>query len=250
MSNEVLTETRGNVLVITLNRPDAKNSINTDLALGLSAAIEHLDSDPKLAVGVLTGAGNSFCSGLDLKAFAKEGAPKGLARFLKTGAKKPLIAAIEGVALAGGLEVALTCDLLIAAKDACFGIPEARVGLFAAGGALLRLPQRMPYGVAMELALTGAHINAEEAHAHGLVNRLTEPNSALDEALALAERIAANAPLSLKATKSLMQRALDLPEAEFWSTQLELVNEVFRSSDAQEGAKAFAQKRAPEWSGT
>jgi enoyl-CoA hydratase len=161
-----------------------------------------------------------------------------------------LIAAIEGVALAGGLEIALTCDLLIAARDVRFGIPEARVGLFAAGGALFRLPQRIPYGVALEMGLTGMPISAEEAHGYGLVNRLTETGGALDEALEMASRIAANAPLALRTTKQLMRRALELPEREFWDVQLGYVNEVFRSSDAKEGAAAFAQKRRPEWSGT
>jgi enoyl-CoA hydratase/carnithine racemase len=157
VSDAVLTEAHDSVLVITLNRPDAMNAIDTDMARGLLDAVQRLDSEPGLAAGVLTGAGRGFCSGLDLKAFAASGPPKGLARFLKAGSNKPLIAAIEGVALAGGLEIALTCDLLIAARDARFGIPEARVGLFAAGGALFRLPQRIPYGVALEMALTGAH---------------------------------------------------------------------------------------------
>jgi enoyl-CoA hydratase len=250
MSDAVLTEVRGNVLVITLNRPDAKNAIDTDLAKGLLDAVQRLDAEPGLAVGVLTGAGGTFCSGLDLKAFAASGPPKGLARFLKNGSQKTLIAAIEGVALAGGLEVALTGDLLVAARDARFGIPEVKVGLFAAGGALLRLPQRVPYGVALEMALTGKPISASEAYGYGLVNRLTEPGAALPEALEMASQIAGNAPLALKATKHLMRQAFDLPESEFWPAQLGYVNEVFRSNDAKEGATAFAQKRPPEWSGT
>lgn len=250
MSDAVLTEARDRVLVITLNRPDAMNAIDTDMARGLLDAVQRLDSEPGLAAGVLTGAGRGFCSGLDLKAFAASGPPKGLARFLKAGSSKPLIAAIEGVALAGGLEIALTCDLLIAARDARFGIPEARVGLFAAGGALFRLPLRMPYGVALEMALTGTPISAEEAHGYGLVNRLAETGGALEAALEMASRIAANAPLSLRATKQLMRQALALPESEFWDVQLSHVNEVFRSNDAKEGAAAFAQKRRPEWSGT
>jgi enoyl-CoA hydratase len=249
MSDAILTEVHDSVLVITLNRSDAKNAIDTELARGLLDAIQRLDTEPGLAAGVLTGAGRSFCSGLDLKAFAASGPPKGLARFLKNGSQKPLIAAVEGVALAGGLEVALTCDLLIAARDARFGIPEARVGLFAAGGALLRLPRRVPYGVALEMALTGSPIGAAEAHGYGLVNRLTEPGGALDEALEVASRIAENAPLALQATKQLMRQAFDLPEAEFWDVQLGYVNEVFRSNDAKEGATAFTQKRAPNWSG-
>jgi enoyl-CoA hydratase len=250
VSDAVVTEVRDSVLVITLNRPDAMNAIDTDMASGLLGAVRELDTGSRLAAGVLTGAGRAFCSGLDLKAFAASGPPKGLARFLKTGSQKPLIAAIEGYALAGGLEIALTCDLLVAARDVRFGIPEARVGLFAAGGALLRLPQRIPYGVALEMALTGIPLSAEEAHGYGLVNRLTETGDALDQALELASRVAANAPLALRATKHLMRRALELPESEFWEVQLSYVNEVFRSNDAQEGAAAFAKKRRPEWSGT
>ena len=250
MPDAVLTEVRGSVLIITLNRPGAKNAIDTDMSRGLLDAVQRLDTEPGLAAGVVTGAGRAFCSGLDLKAFTASGPPKGLARFLKNGSQKPLIAAIEGSALAGGLEIALTCDLLIAAGDARFGIPEARVGLFAAGGALFRLPQRVPYGVALEMALTGTPIGAEEARGYGLVNRLTETGGALDEAVDTASRIAANAPLSLRASKQLMRQALALTEPEFWDVQLTYVNEVFRSEDAREGAAAFAQKRRPEWSGT
>ena len=166
----VLTETRGRILLITLNRPEAMNAINTDLAQGLLAAVEELDSNDGLTAGVLTGNGRGFCSGMDLKAFAAGGPPKGFDQFLETGSKKPLIAAIEGFALAGGLEVALTCDLLVAAKDAKIGIREVKVGLFAAGGALLRLPRRLPYSVAMEMALTGQPITADEAKSYGLVS--------------------------------------------------------------------------------
>lgn len=250
MSDPVLTEVRNSVLVITLNRPEARNAIDTDLARGVLDAVQRLDTDSGLVAGVLTGAGRGFCSGLDLKAFAVSGPPKGLARFLKNGSQKPLIAAVEGFALAGGLEIALTCDLLVSARDARLGIPETRVGLFAAGGALLRLPQRMPYGVALEMGLTGKPISAQEAHSYGLVNRLTEIGGALDEALEVASRIAANAPLAVKATKQLMRRALEIPESDFWDVQLGYVNEVFRSNDAKEGAAAFAQKRTPEWNGT
>src|SRR5829696_3076379 len=166
--NAVLTETRGRVLLITLNRPEAMNAINTDLAQGLLRAVERLDTDDGLTAGVLTGAGRGFCAGMDLKAFAAGGPPKGFDGFIRHGARKPLIAAVEGFALAGGLEVALTCDLLVAAKGIKLGIPEAGVGLFAAGGALARLPRVLPFAVAMELALTGDPITAERAHEYGL----------------------------------------------------------------------------------
>jgi enoyl-CoA hydratase/carnithine racemase len=249
MSDAVLTETRGRVLLITLNRPEAMNAINTDLAQGLLAAVAQLDGDDGLTAGVLTGAGRGFCAGMDLKAFLAGGMPKGFDTFIRDGAAKPLIAAIEGFALAGGLEVALTCDLLVAAKGVKLGIPEAGVGLFAAGGALLRLPRRVPYGVAMEMALTADPITAERAHEYGLVTRLAEPGAAVDVAMELAERIARNAPLSVAASKQIMRETQGRTEAEFWELQAPLTRDVFTSADAKEGPRAFAEKRAPNWSG-
>lgn len=249
MADSVLTERRDRVLLITLNRPDARNAINGELADGLVAAIEELDDDDGLTAGVLTGAGRGFCAGMDLKAFAAAGAPKSVTRFLQHGAVKPLIAAVEGFAVAGGLELALACDLLVAAKDAKLGIPEVGVGLFAAGGALLRLPQRLPYGVALELALTAELITAEQAFEHGLVTRLTEPGQAAEVALGVAERIARNAPLAVAASKRLIRAAQGCTEEEFWAMQKPLVPGVFESDDAKEGPRAFAEKRAPVWSG-
>jgi enoyl-CoA hydratase len=245
----VLTEQRGRVLLITLNRPEAMNSVNSALATELVAAIERLDSDDGLSVGVLTGAGRGFSSGMDLKAFLAEGPPARFGDFIVNGSRKPLIAAIEGFALAGGLEIALTCDLLVAAKGAKLGIPEVGVGLFAAGGALVRLPRVVPFGVAMELALTGDPIRAEQAFEHGLVSRLTEPGEAVNEALALAERIARNAPLSIAASKVLLREAGGRTEAEFWDVQRSYERTVFTSEDAKEGPRSFAEKRAPNWSG-
>ena len=250
MSDEVLTERRGRVLVITLNRPDQMNSINTALAQALVAAIGELDSDPALSLGVLTGAGRGFSAGMDLKAFAKEGTPHGFQRFIEHGSDKPLVAAIEGFCLAGGLEMALVCDLLVAADNVRFGIPEVGVGLFAGGGALLRLPRRVPYGVAMEMALTGDPISAAKALELGLVSRLTEKGGALDGALELAERIAKNAPLSLKATKAVLREMQGHTEGEFWKMQASHIKSVFTSDDAKEGPRAFAEKRAPVWSGS
>ena len=245
----VLTEVRGRVLLITLNRPEAMNAINSDLAQGLLAAVGQLDSDDGLTAGVLTGAGRGFCSGMDLKAFATSGPPQGLGDFFEQGARKPLIAAIEGFALAGGLEMALSCDLLVAANNVRLGIPEVGVGLFAAGGAVIRLPGRLPYAVAMEMALTGDPISAEQAHAYGLVSRLTEPGGAVEAALALAERIARNAPLSVAASKTVIRGTHGMTEAEAWEFQKPLIASVFTSADAKEGPRAFAEKRAPEWSG-
>ena len=246
----VLTETRGRILLITLNRPEAMNAINTDLAQGLLAAVEELDSNDGLTAGVLTGNGRGFCSGMDLKAFAAGGPPKGFDQFLETGSKKPLIAAIEGFALAGGLEVALTCDLLVAAKAANIGIREVKVGLFAAGGALLRLPRRLPYSVAMEMALTGQPITADEAKSYGLVSRVTENGATIDAALELAELIAENAPLAVAASKALIQAQQGITEEEFWELQKPHMKKVFTSNDAMEGPASFAEKRSPNWSGT
>ena len=249
MADEVLTVRRGRVLLITLNRPDARNAINHEVADLLIAAVEELDGDDGLTAGVLTVAGKGFCAGMDLKAFAERGAPTAVSKFFEGGAVKPLVAAIEGFAVAGGLEIALTCDLLVAAKGARLGIPEAGVGLFAAGGGLLRLPRRVPYGVAMEMALTAEPITAEQAFAYGLVTRLAEPGGAVDEALALAERIARNAPLSVAASKRLIRASLGCTEAEFWELQKPEIPAVFTSDDAKEGPRAFAEKRAPNWSG-
>jgi enoyl-CoA hydratase len=249
----VLTERRGNVLVITLNRPEARNAVNAALAAGVGRALDQLDADDTLAVGVLTGAGQAFSSGMDLKAFVSGEKPtygdRGFAGIVERPPLKPLIAAVEGFALAGGCEIALACDLIVAADDARFGIPEVKRSLVAAGGALLRLPRRVPSAVAMELALTGEPIGAERAHAIGLVNTLAAPGGALAAALALAERIATNGPLALAATKQILTAAPDWPQEDFWARQRALAGPVFASEDAREGARAFAEKREPVWRG-
>jgi len=249
MADEVLSEIRGRVLLITLNRPDARNAVNSNLAQALLAAVERLDETKGLAVGVLTGAGRGFSSGMDLKAFAESGFPKGFAELLQRESTKPLIAAIEGFALAGGLEVALTCDLLVAARGARLGIPEVSVGLFAAGGGLMRLPRHLPYGVAMEMALTAEPILAEKAHEYGLVTHLCEPGKAVDTALELAERIARNAPLAVAVSKQILRATQGRTEAELWELQTPLGAKIIRSKDAKEGPLAFVQKRAPNWQG-
>jgi enoyl-CoA hydratase len=249
----VLTEARDATLLITLNRPDARNAVNRELAEALAAALDELDSTPELAVGVLTGAGKGFSAGMDLKAFLAGGMPavagRGFAGLTERPSRKPLIAAVEGFALAGGLEIALACDLIVAARGARLGIPEPGVGLFAAAGALLRLPQRIPYGVAMEMALTADPINAERAYELGLVNHVAEPGEAVGAALELAARVARNAPLALAASKEVIRETHGRTEAEFWDYQRDLVRSVFSSEDAQEGATAFAEKRAPVWKG-
>jgi enoyl-CoA hydratase len=246
----VLTERRGRVLLITLNRPQAMNAINGALSHGLVAAIDELDVDAGLTAGVLTGAGRGFSAGMGLKAFGRGEDIGPMMQFIRTGSQKPLIGAVEGFALAGGLELALTCDLLVAAKGSKFGIPETSVGLFAAAGGLIRLPSRVGFGKAMEMAITADPITAEEAFAHGMVVRLTEPGEAVATAMELAERVARNAPLAVAASKQLMRRSQGVTETEFWELQKEHFGTVFGSNDSKEGPKAFAEKRPPQWTGT
>jgi enoyl-CoA hydratase len=249
----VLTERFGRVLVVTINRPEQRNAINLAVAEGIAAAMEELDDDAELSLGVLTGAGKGFCAGMDLKAFVAGERPyvgdRGFGGIVQRPPAKPLIAAIEGFAVAGGLEVALACDLIVAAREAKLGIPEVKRSLVAAGGGLLRLPRMLPRAVAMELALTGEPISAERGYDLGLVNRLADPGAALAQALELAETIAANGPLALAATKRILTEGADWSEAEFWHRQGEISGPVFSSEDAREGATAFAEKRAPVWRG-
>ena len=247
----VLTERRDDVLLVTLNRPEARNAIDLALAEGLAAAMDELDGTDELLVGVLAGAGRGFCAGMDLKAFLAGERPwvgdRGFAGLVERPPRKPLIAAVEGFALAGGLEVVLACDLVVAAQGARLGIPEVKRALVPAAGALLRLPQRLPYALAMELALTGEPIWAERAAEIGLVNRLTEPGAAVDGALDLAAAITRNGPLAVEAAKRLLQGSSEWSEAEFWRRQDEIALPVFGSLDAQEGASAFAERRDPVW---
>src|SRR5436190_367843 len=249
----VLTERRDGVLLITLNRPDARNAVNGALAQGVADALDELDADDALTVGVLTGAGKGFSSGMDLKAFVAGESPyagdRGFAGITQRAAEKPLIAAIEGFAVAGGFEVALSCDLIVAARGARLGVPEVKRGLVAAGGALLRLPQRIPYHLAMELALTGDPVDAERAHELGIVNRLAEPGGAVEAALELADAIVKNGPLALRASKRIVLESRDWPQADWWQKQGEIAGPVMASEDAREGAVAFAEKRDPIWRG-
>lgn len=254
MSEEVLTEIRDKVMIITLNRPDAMNAVNARLAHALAEAVDALDADPNLSVGILTGAGRGFCAGMDLKEYLESGdlptvEGRGFGGVVERPPVKPLIAAVEGFALAGGLELALSTDLIVAAKGAKFGIPETSVGLFAGAGALLRLPRLMPYGMVMKMALTARPILAEEAHAAGLVAELAEPGEALDVAVGLAEQIAKNAPLALVASKELIREGQGRTEDEFWAYQADHMRAIFKSADGAEGARAFAEKRAPNWQG-
>ena len=252
-ADAVLTEQRGRILIITINRPEAKNAANAAVSHGLAAAMDVLDGDPGLSVGVLTGAGGTFCAGMDLKAFARGenvAVPGRGLGFTERPPVKPLIAAVEGFALAGGTELALATDLIVAARNSAFGIPEVKRGLVAAGGGLLRLPQRIPPAIAMELALTGDQLSAERAHELGMVNVLAEPGHALEAALALAERITANGPLAVAATKRIIVESRGWSADQQWAEQMKIIAPVFASKDAREGAVAFAEKRAPNWTGT
>jgi enoyl-CoA hydratase len=252
-SEAVLTERRDNVLLITIDRPEVRNAVNAAVAAGIAGALEELDGDDQLSVGILTGAGGYFCAGMDLGAFVKGESPwfgdRGFAGIAQRSARKPLIAAIEGFAVAGGMEIAIACDLIVAAKGAKLGIPEAKRSLVAAGGALLRLPRRMPYHMVMELALTGDPLPAERFHEFGVVNRIAEPGGAVDAALELAASVAKNAPLALVASKRILQEQYDWSMAEMWEKQGAISGPVFASDDAKEGASAFKEKRDPVWKG-
>jgi enoyl-CoA hydratase len=249
VADAVLTAAAGRVLVITLNRPEVKNAIDSDMSLGVLDALATLDADHDLRVGVLTGAGGSFCAGMDLRAFAQSGLPAGIDDIYRNGCRKPLVAAIEGVALGGGLELALVADLIVAASDATLGSPEVRFGLFPGGGALLRLPRHLPQSLVAELALTAEPMTAQAALAHGLIVRMCEPGSALDVGLELAASVARNSPLGVEAVKHLLRLAPGGSEDDLWPVQHHMVDAVFHSEDAQEGARAFAERRPPEWTG-
>ena len=253
MSDEVLVERRGAVQVITINRPEARNALNAAVAVGIRDAVDELDADGDLRAGVLTGAGGTFSAGMDLKAFLKGEMPsfpgRGLCGITQTPPRKPLVGAAEGWALAGGFELLLACDLVVAGASARFGVPEVTRSLVAGAGAALLLAQRVPRALALELLLTGDPIGAARAAEIGLVNRVTDDGKALDEAVGLATRIAANAPLAVMATKQIAHHGGDWPAAERWDEQARLMRPVFTSADAREGATAFAEKRAPVWQG-
>jgi len=246
--------TEGHVAILTINRPEARNALNADVGTGLGEGFGEIERNPEIRVGILTGGGGHFCSGMDLKGFVAgqsidtSGIPYGGAA--NRVVTKPLIAAVEGYALAGGFELALVCDLIVAAKTAKFGIPEVKRGLVAAGGGLVRLPRQAPLRIALEMALTGDIYDAETLQRMGMINRLTEEGGALAAAIELGERIAANAPLALAVTKKVIRQSLDWPNSQSYDLQREFTSPVFQTNDAKEGATAFAQKRAPKWTGT
>jgi enoyl-CoA hydratase len=241
------------VLVITINRPDARNAINREVARALAGAMDRLDGDSTLRVGILRGAGTGFSAGMDLKAFLRDDNPmvddRGFGGFTERPPIRPIIAAIEGFAVAGGLELALACDLIVAADDAILGLPEVKRSLVAAGGGLLRLAQRIPYHVAVEIALTGDPLTAARLHEIGLVNRVVPPGEAYREAVRLAAQIVDNAPLALNGSKEILQNASDWGLERGWRLQEDVALRVRSSDDAREGATAFCQKRAPRWQG-
>ncbi len=253
MTEPVRVQREGKVLVITIDRPQARNAIDGVTALAIAAGLDLLDDDPAIAVGVLTGAGGTFSAGMDLKAFLRGERPevpgRGLAGLTRRPPRKPLIAAVEGYALAGGFELVLACDLVVAAADATFGLPEVKRGLIAGSGGLLRLQAQLPPAIAMEHALTGEFLSAAEAHRWGLVNRLAAPGEALTTALALAAQICANGPLAVQTTKAIVAGAADWSREQGWTQQDALLADVLASADAKEGAAAFVEKRPPVWHG-
>lgn len=252
MSEEVLTQVEDGILIVTINRPEAKNAMNKAAAEGIAAAMDRLDEDDDLRVAILTGAGGTFCSGMDLKGFLRGESPsiegRGFGGITQQGPSKPLIAAVEGYALAGGMELMISCDLVVANKDAKFGIPEAKRGLAAAAGGLMKLPDLIPPKIAMELALTGDFIDATRAYELGLVNRVVE-GSALDAAKELAAKINENGPLAVRVSKQIVDQSRGWSLEERWDEQAKLLPRVFMSEDAREGAAAFAEKRKPNWQG-
>jgi crotonobetainyl-CoA hydratase len=259
LSEAATLERRGHIAVITLNRPEAMNAVNAALSIAVGAALEELAADPELRVGVITGAGRAFCAGADLKELSRGngiGDPDhpeyGFAGLVQHFIDKPLIAAVNGFALGGGTEIVLASDLAVMSQDASLGLPEVKRGLIAAAGGLLRLPRQIPPKIALEMALTGTPIDAAAAALWGLVNRVVPADQVLPTALALADTIATNAPLSVRASKRIVHRVNDFGsdwDSPIWQMSFEEGGPVFVSKDAMEGTLAFAEKRAPRWRG-
>ena len=252
MTEQVLTHVDGAVLVVTINRPEAKNAMTQIASDAIAEAMDRLVADNALRCAVLTGAGGTFCSGMDLKGFLSGERPKsgdrGFGGMTSWTPSKPVIAAVDGYALAGGFELVLACDMVVASRQAKFGFPEAKRGLVAAGGGAVQLPRQLTRAQAMELALTGDAITAERAHELGVVYVVTE-GPALDGALVLAQRVAENGPLALIASKAIIRDSWLWSDADILPKQRDLLTPVFDSEDAREGARAFAEKRKPAWKG-
>jgi enoyl-CoA hydratase len=253
VSEAILTDVTDGVAVITINRPEARNAVNGAVARGIAAAVDEFDNRSDVSVLILTGAGANFSSGMDLKGFLSGDAPiaegRGFGGIVERPPAKPVIAAVEGYALAGGFELVLACDLIVASEEAKFGLPEVKRGLVAGAGGLLRLPSRVPYHLAMEIALTGEHFSAARLADAGLVSKLVPAGEALSAAKELAARVAQNAPLALAASKRVIVESSDWSADEAFAKQTEVIRPIFGSKDSIEGAMAFAEKRPPVWKG-
>jgi enoyl-CoA hydratase len=255
LTEAVTFEVRGHYAIITINRPEARNAVNSAVARGIEAGIDRIEETDDIWVGVVTGAPPVFCAGADLKEINSGNAASlatqrgGFAGITKRDRDKPVIAAVDGPALAGGTEVALACDLIVASRSATFGIPEVKRSLVAAAGALFRLGRKIPFNIAMECALTGDPITAEFAHHHGLVNVLTDDGKALEGAFGLADRICANAPVAVRATRKIVLEATHAPDELGWQMSYDGMAEATRSEDFKEGVTAFIEKRPPNWTG-
>jgi enoyl-CoA hydratase/carnithine racemase len=250
----VRVEERDRTALITIDRPERRNAIDLPAAKALAAAFDELDSRDDLAVGVLTGAGTSFSAGMDLKALGAGGErphtdSRGMFGIVERPPRKPLIAAVEGAALGGGFEIALACDLIVAAEDAIFGLPEVKRGLVASAGGVIRLPKRIPSAIALELVLTGEPLKASRARELGLINRVCDSGRAREVALELAAQIAQNAPLAILAAKQILHEAVELSIQDAFARQQPTVQLVRESEDAREGTLAFIEKRLPVWRG-
>ncbi|MFF7472952.1 crotonase/enoyl-CoA hydratase family protein [Streptomyces sp. NPDC008092] len=249
----VRTEEIDGIFVITIDRPRARNAIDGATARALAAALDQLEARDDLRVGILTGAGGVFSAGMDLKAFAAGDKPivdgRGFAGITRARIRTPLIAAVEGYALGGGTEMALACDMIVAARNATFGQTEVRYGIVPPEGGMVRLPERIPHNIALELLLTGEPLPAARAERFGLVNELTEPGQALQRALELASSIALNAPLAVEAVKRVVNERRAFSDADAFADQDLIADPVLASQDAQEGAHAFAERRQPHWEG-
>ena len=248
-------EVIGNVAVMTINRPEARNAVSAEVANGIEAAIDKLEADDDVWVGVITGSGPVFCAGADLKAIAAGRAAEistargGFAGITARERTKPIIAAVDGPALAGGTEIVLSCDLVVASTNASFGIPEVKRSLVAAAGGLFRLPRALPPAIALELAMTGDPISAERAYHFGLINELVEPGTAKEKALELAARITANAPIAVRQSRRVVMAALSANDVELWKVTADAMSITVRTEDFQEGPRAFIEKRPPKWTG-